>query len=71
MYAVSVISLIVVLQDGIVMWYEALLLVLFYMIYIAGKFLFELSLKIIQKHFFLQMKFNFDCSYVLERNYVT
>lgn len=52
MYAVSVISLIVVLQDGIVMWYEALLLVLFYMIYIAGKFLFELSLKIIQKHFF-------------------
>lgn len=36
MYAVSVISLILTLQDGVVMWYEALLLVLFYMIYIAG-----------------------------------
>lgn len=42
MYAVAVISLIVTLQDGIVMWYEALLLVLFYMIYIAGEFPFEI-----------------------------
>lgn len=38
MYGFSVIALIVTLQDGIVMWYEALLLVLFYMIYIAGEF---------------------------------
>lgn len=37
MYAVSVISLIFTLQDGIVMWWEALLLVLFYIVYIAGK----------------------------------
>lgn len=37
MYAISVISLIFTLQDGIVMWYEALLLVFAYMIYIAGK----------------------------------
>lgn len=36
MYGVSVISLIITLQDGIVMWYEALLLVFFYVIYIAG-----------------------------------
>lgn len=35
MYAVSVISLIFTLQDGVVMWYEALLLVFFYIIYIA------------------------------------
>lgn len=39
MYAVSVISLIVVLQDGKIMWYEALALVLAYMIYIAGKYI--------------------------------
>lgn len=35
MYAVSVIALILTLQDGVVMWYEAALLVLFYIIYIA------------------------------------
>lgn len=38
MYAVSVISLIFVLEDGRIMWYEALALVLAYMIYIAGKY---------------------------------
>lgn len=35
MYAVSVIALILTLQDGVVMWYEAALLILFYIIYIA------------------------------------
>lgn len=42
MYAVAVVSLIVTLQDGIVMWYEALILVLIYMMYIAGKISFEI-----------------------------
>lgn len=37
MYGISVIMLIITLQDGKVMWYEALILVLAYMIYIAGK----------------------------------
>lgn len=37
MYGISVIALIITLQDGIVMWYEALCLVLAYVIYIAGK----------------------------------
>lgn len=36
-YAVSVISLIVVLADGKVMWYEAMILVLIYILYLAGK----------------------------------
>lgn len=37
MYGISVITLIVFLRDGHIMWYEALILVLAYMIYIAGK----------------------------------
>lgn len=37
MYAVSVVSLIVVLNDGRVMWYEGLALALAYFIYISGK----------------------------------
>lgn len=37
MYAISVIALIITLQDGKVMWYEAAILVLAYCIYIAGK----------------------------------
>lgn len=37
MYGISVVALIFTLQDGKVMWYEALLLVLAYVIYIAGK----------------------------------
>lgn len=37
MYAISVIALISVLHDGQIMWYEALILVLAYMIYIAGR----------------------------------
>lgn len=37
MYAISVIALIATLQDGVVMWYEALALVMAYLIYIAGK----------------------------------
>lgn len=36
MYALSVIVLIVTIQDGVVMWYEALALVLTYLVYIAG-----------------------------------
>lgn len=39
MYGVSVIMLIITLQDGKVMWYEALVLVLAYIIYIAGTIL--------------------------------
>lgn len=38
MYAVSVVSLIVVLHDGKVMWYEGLGLALAYFIYISGEF---------------------------------
>lgn len=37
MYAISVIALIITLEDGKIMWYEALVLVLAYCIYIAGK----------------------------------
>lgn len=37
MYGVAVLSLIGVLFDGIVMWYEALGLVLGYVFYIGGK----------------------------------
>lgn len=37
MYALSVVVLIITIQDGKVMWYEALVLVLTYLIYIAGK----------------------------------
>lgn len=37
MYGVAVLSLIVVLSDGIVMWYEALGLVLGYVLYIGGE----------------------------------
>lgn len=45
MYAVSVISLIAVLQDGKVMWYEALLLVMAYFVYISGEqFFFEINM---------------------------
>lgn len=36
MYGVAVISLIGVLYDGIVMWYEGLALVLAYFLYIVG-----------------------------------
>lgn len=39
MYALSVVVLIVTIQDGKIMWYEALVLVLTYLIYIAGKFI--------------------------------
>lgn len=35
MYAVSVVALILTLQDGVVMWYEAALLVFLYIVYIA------------------------------------
>lgn len=38
-YAIAVLGLIVVLQDGRVMWYEALGLVLTYFLYITRKFL--------------------------------
>lgn len=37
MYAISVISLIVVLSDGVVMWYEGLALALAYFVYISGE----------------------------------
>lgn len=37
MYAVSVIALIVTIRDGRIMWYEALILILMYFIYIAGR----------------------------------
>lgn len=37
MYAISVISLICVLQDNHVMWYEALMLVFAYFFYISGE----------------------------------
>lgn len=37
MYGISVIALIITLQDGIIMWYEALTLVLAYFIYIGGR----------------------------------
>lgn len=38
MYGVAVISLIGVLLDGVVMWYEGLALVLTYFFYIIGKY---------------------------------
>lgn len=37
MYGVAVVSLIGVLLDGVVMWYEGLALVLTYLIYIVGR----------------------------------
>lgn len=37
MYGVAVVSLICVLLDGVVMWYEGLALVLTYIFYIVGK----------------------------------
>lgn len=36
-YGISVIALIIVIYDGIVMWYEAALLVLAYLIYLISK----------------------------------
>lgn len=51
MYALSVVVLILTIQDGIVMWYEALILVLTYLIYIAGKYCSKL-LKQILNFFF-------------------
>lgn len=39
MYAVSVVSLIIVLHDGTVMWYEGLVLALAYFIYISGEYI--------------------------------
>lgn len=36
MYAIAVIGLIGVLVDGVVMWYEALGLILTYFVYITG-----------------------------------
>lgn len=39
MYCVAVLGLICTLYDGIVMWYEALFLVLAYFFYISGKLL--------------------------------
>lgn len=38
MYGIAVVSLIGVLYDGIVMWYEGLALVLAYFFYIVGKY---------------------------------
>jgi len=41
MYGFSVIALIIILQDGRVMWYEAACLVSAYLIYILGMYFFE------------------------------
>lgn len=72
MYAVSVIALIVTLRDGRIMWYEALVLVLMYFIYIAGRvfmiyFVVNVSLLLYSLYYIntIQMYIMYSCSYVL------